>query len=103
VSGVAPDATLFSYKVGGCRGGIGDDVIIAAILRAQQDGADIITLSLGSPNGWPSTALDVVASRVVDQGIVVTVSSGNEGAAGPFFASTPASGKGVIAVGSVEK
>ncbi|EJD40096.1 subtilisin-like protein [Auricularia subglabra TFB-10046 SS5] len=102
VVGVAPEATLFMYKVGGCRGGIGDDVIIAALLRAAQDGANVITMSFGSADGWADSAISVVASRVADQGIVVTASAGNDGELGMMEFSTPATGENVIAVGSVE-
>jgi hypothetical protein len=41
-----------------------------------------------------------VASNLVEQGVVVTIAAGNEGAAGPFFASTGSSGKNVLAIAS---
>ncbi|RYF05626.1 MAG: hypothetical protein EOO77_28180 [Oxalobacteraceae bacterium] len=51
-TGVAPDATLGAYRVFGCSGSSGDDVLIDAFTRAYEDGADIITASIGGPNGW---------------------------------------------------
>lgn len=43
-----------------------------------------------------------MASRLVDQGVVVTISAGNSGDDGPFFASSGSSGKNVIAVASTD-
>ncbi len=51
-TGVAPDATLGMYRVGGCQGGPGSDIIIAAFLKAQEDGADVISASIGGSAGW---------------------------------------------------
>lgn len=51
-TGVAPDATLGAYRVFGCSGSSGDDVLIDAFTRAYEDGADIITASIGGANGW---------------------------------------------------
>ncbi|KZV95913.1 subtilisin-like protein [Exidia glandulosa HHB12029] len=102
ISGVAYNATIFAYKIGGCRGGIGDDVIIDAIMRAHDAGADVITMSFGSLDGWSNSVLAVLASRVAAEGVIITASAGNDGEAGPLYMSTPASGENVIAVGSVE-
>lgn len=49
---------------------------------------DIITASIGGTNGWSTNAWAEVASRLVDEGVVVTISAGNSGAAGPFFGSS---------------
>lgn len=46
-TGVAPRASLWSYRVFGCEGGVGDDVLVDALLQAYKDGNDIITLSIG--------------------------------------------------------
>lgn len=43
-----------------------------------------------------------MASRLVEQGVVVTISAGNSGNEGPFFASSGSSGKNVIAVASTD-
>ncbi|KAJ3025037.1 UNVERIFIED_CONTAM: hypothetical protein HDU68_007546, partial [Siphonaria sp. JEL0065] len=37
-TGVAPDANIFAYRVFGCNGSAGDDVIVAAIYKAAEDG-----------------------------------------------------------------
>ena len=51
-------------------------VLTDALLRAQSDGMDIISLSLGGPGGWAGEATAVVASRIADMGDVVTIAQG---------------------------
>lgn len=63
---------------------------------------DIITASIGQPGGWSTHAWAVVASRLVDEGLIVTISAGNSGDVGPVYGSTGSSGENVIAVASVE-
>ncbi|KAI7934958.1 hypothetical protein MJO29_016221 [Puccinia striiformis f. sp. tritici] len=103
--GVAPNVTLGMYPFG-CGPGPGstDDVVIQALLQAQIDGADIISLSMGSPGGWSygEELLKVVDNLVENKGILVFVSAGNEGTDGLFSASSPASSRAAIAVGSVD-
>jgi len=43
-----------------------------------------------------------VASRLVDQGVLITISAGNSGDDGPFYASSGSSGENVIAVASTD-
>ncbi|KNE97437.1 hypothetical protein PSTG_09271 [Puccinia striiformis f. sp. tritici PST-78] len=104
--GVAPNVTLGMYRAFGCGPGPGstDDVVIQALLQAQIDGADIISLSMGSPGGWSygEELLKVVDNLVENKGILVFVSAGNEGTDGLFSASSPASSRAAIAVGSVD-
>lgn len=38
---------LKMYRVFGCKGSTGNDIIIKALLKAYDDGCDIISLSLG--------------------------------------------------------
>lgn len=64
--------------------------------------ADVITASIGGTSGWTDGPWATVASRLVDQGVVVTISSGNEGDHGPFYASNGSSGKNVLAVASID-
>ncbi|KAG8411952.1 hypothetical protein J3459_016143 [Metarhizium acridum] len=101
-TGGAPGVTLGAYRIFGCAGSVSSDVIIAAINRAYLDGADIITMSIGSPNGWKQNAWAVTASRIVAKGVIVTVSAGNEGAQGIFYASSGSSGEGVAAIASYD-
>ena len=64
--------------------------------------ADIITASVGELGGFTFNALAIVASRIVDQGVVVTFAAGNDGENGPFAASNGASGAHVLTVGAAE-
>ncbi|KAF7544235.1 hypothetical protein G7Z17_g10110 [Cylindrodendrum hubeiense] len=78
LTGVAPDAELLIYKV--------------------FSDADVISTSIGQPNGFSDNPWAILSSRLVDKGVVITASAGNEGETGPFFSSSGAMGHGVLAV-----
>lgn len=101
-TGAAPDVTLGAYRVFGCAGEAANDVLIAAFNQAFDDGADIITASIGGPSGWSEEPWAVAVSRIVDQGVPCTISAGNSGDVGLFYASTAANGKGVAAIASFD-
>ncbi|KAI0135175.1 subtilisin-like protein [Daldinia grandis] len=101
-TGVAPEATLYSYKVFPRTDYTDTATLIDAFLRAYDDEVDVVTASIGSPGGWSTHAWAEVASRLVDEGILVTIAAGNSGDQGPFYGSTGSSGTNVIAVASVE-
>ncbi|KAJ3524920.1 hypothetical protein NM208_g11862 [Fusarium decemcellulare] len=99
LTGVAPDAELLIYKV------FSDDpwetdeeTIMQALCDAYNAGADVITSSIGQPSGWSDNPWALLASRLVDKGIVIVASAGNEGETGPFYASSGSTGHGVLAV-----
>ncbi|KAF5618034.1 subtilisin-like serine protease [Fusarium sp. NRRL 52700] len=99
LTGVAPEAELLIYKV------FSDDpwetdeeTIMQALCDAYNAGADVITSSIGQPNGWSENPWAMLASRLVDKGVVVIASAGNEGEFGPFYSSSGAVGRGVLAV-----
>ncbi|ROV95580.1 hypothetical protein VSDG_05298 [Cytospora chrysosperma] len=100
--GVAPEATILSYKVFAAYDGTTEDLLIEAFLMAYQAGVDIITCSVGGAGGWSSDAWAIVASRIADQGVIVTIAAGNDGTEGPYFASDGSAGQHVLAVASVE-
>ncbi|KAM0344971.1 hypothetical protein ACHAPU_006849 [Fusarium lateritium] len=101
-TGAAPGVTLGAYRVFGCGGEAGNDVLIAAFNQAFQDGADIITASIGGPSGWSEEPWAVAVSRIVEQGVPCTVSAGNSGDVGMFYASTAANGNKVMAIASYD-
>lgn len=101
-TGAAPDVTLGAYRVFGCDGSAGNDVLIAAFNQAYEDGSDIITASIGGASGWTEDPWAVAVSRIVDAGTPCTVSAGNSGSEGQFYASTAAEGKGVASIASVD-
>jgi len=71
-------------------------VIVDALLRGKSDGMDIMTLSLGGVAGWTEGTASVVASRLVDQGKVLTIAAGNDGSFGSWYTSGPGNGIDVI-------
>ncbi|OTB06028.1 hypothetical protein M426DRAFT_319392 [Hypoxylon sp. CI-4A] len=101
-TGVAPEATLYSYKVFTSQDYTDTETLIDAFLRAYDDEVDVVTASIGSAGGWSTHAWAEVASRLVDEGILVTIANGNSGDQGPVYGSTGSSGTNVIGVASVE-
>ncbi|KAG6175606.1 hypothetical protein E4U27_006049 [Claviceps purpurea] len=101
-TGTAPGVSLGAYRAWGCVGGSGNDVLIAAFNKAYQDGADIITASLGGPSGWVGDPLAVTVSRIVDKGVPCVVAIGNSGKMGIFYAASPANGQHVSAIASFD-
>jgi subtilisin family serine protease len=76
--GAAPDATLMAYKVLAGRGGSGgSDWIAKAIREAADDGADVISLSLGGSSPYRPTQ-DALA-YAFSKGAVVVAAAGNSG------------------------
>ncbi len=84
--GVAPDALLYAIKVFG-RGGTTDAVVIAGLEYAadpNNDGdpgdiLDVVNLSLGGYYGDPNALYAEAIRNVVNAGMVVVSSAGNEG------------------------
>jgi minor extracellular serine protease Vpr len=102
VSGVAPDATLLAYRVFGCNGSTSDDIIIAALERAFDDGAQVVNMSLGDAFNNFASAPDAQATQaLVDKGVVVVAAAGNSGANGLFSTGAPSVAPGAISVASV--
>jgi hypothetical protein len=90
------------FRVFGCDGSAADDVLIAAYLKAFEAGSQIITASIGGSSGWSEEPWAVVVSRIVQSGVPCTVSAGNSGDYGLFYASTAADGKKVTAIASFD-
>ena len=102
VKGVAPGVSLGAYRVFGCQGSTGDDVLLAAMERARSDGMQVINMSLGSNFGWAQSPLAKAASRLVKKGVVVVASAGNGGASGLYTTGGPSAGEDVISVASFD-
>ncbi|KAI8649528.1 hypothetical protein NCS55_01452800 [Fusarium keratoplasticum] len=100
--GVAPKARLRAYKVFGCGDGTYEDTIVAAFLKAYEDGADVINASLGSNRGFPDSPTALIASTIAAAGVLVVFAAGNSGSTGPFYTSSGGNGVGSLAVGSVQ-
>ncbi|KAI9277370.1 peptidase S8/S53 domain-containing protein [Sporodiniella umbellata] len=104
-TGVAPEANLAMYRVFGCHGATGDDVIVKALLMAYDAGVDVINLSLGSTNAWTDVASDPevdVVNQIMAKGVHVVISAGNAGSGGAYTLSSPSSARGAFSVASIE-
>lgn len=77
--GVAHKARLRAYKVFGCYDGTGSDIILAAFLQAYEEGADIISGSLGNDNGFAESPIAMVISKIAEAGVLVVTAAGNSG------------------------
>ncbi|KAF4467611.1 alkaline elastase [Fusarium albosuccineum] len=100
LTGVAPESEVFMYKVFGCESTTSNDIVLKGLLAADADDCDIVSLSLGVDNGYSGSVMSRVASEVAQRRLVL-VAAGNSGEQGTFYASSPASGHGVVAVASV--
>jgi subtilisin family serine protease len=97
--GVAPNAQLYIYKVFGCAGST--DVVTEAINKAVEDGADVISMSLGSDFGTSDTPDAVAAENASRAGVVVVAASGNAGTSA-YMTSTPGSSSRTISVAALD-
>ncbi|KAJ3124007.1 hypothetical protein HK098_001438 [Nowakowskiella sp. JEL0407] len=96
--GVAPDASLAIYRVFGCNGASSSDVVLSAILRAAQDGCDIVNMSLGGDGGSLYEPETLIISKVTDKfNILINVAQGNAQKDGLWMTSTPGNAATVTA------
>src|SRR3989344_2946144 len=109
LKGVAPDATLYAYKVCNNGGGCATDDIIAALERSADpngdgdfsDHLDIASLSLGGP-GDPDDAMSKAVDNAVAAGVVVTVAAGNSGWY-EYTVNSPGTARKAITVAATDK
>ncbi|KAI9234046.1 MAG: peptidase S8/S53 domain-containing protein [Podila humilis] len=95
--GVTPHATLGAYRVFSCDFTVGNDVIIKAMIRAVEDGMDVINMSLGAPSNWRQER----EARVVDMltrnsTLIFVIAAGNEGSMGVFDIALPVGDHGRV-------
>ena len=102
VTGVAPDVEIGAYKVFGCTGSTSADIMIAAMEQALADDMDVLNMSIGSAHSWPQYPTATASDNLVDEGMVVVASIGNEGASGLYSAGAPGLGEHVIGVASFD-
>lgn len=98
IYGVAPQAALYAYKVCSASGCWTDD-IAAAIDRAREQGAGIISMSLGGDS--ESQLVAAAIDRAVAAGLLVVAAAGNDG---PDLGSIdyPGANAKVVAVGAID-
>jgi subtilisin family serine protease len=102
VTGVAPGVKFGAYRVFGCSGSTTDDIMLAAMERARADGMQILNMSIGDPYTWPQNPTAQAADRLVNGGMVVVASIGNNGANGLYSTGAPGLGAKVIGVASFD-
>jgi hypothetical protein len=97
-TGVAPEATVVSYRVDTTGGGIPSSYLRSALLHIAADPAiDVVNMSLGGSQ-W-SEAEQQATAAVLAAGKVVVASAGNTGDRIPQY---PAAFPGVISVGATD-
>ncbi|KAK1656725.1 peptidase S8/S53 domain-containing protein, partial [Colletotrichum godetiae] len=102
ISGVAPDASLYAYRVISCSGGATDDILMQGFERAASDGVDLISMSIGATTIWEDGSPYIpILSKIQSQGIGIVIAAGNEGDTGLYVSSAPAQDPSAISVGSV--
>lgn len=113
LSGVAPEADLYMYRIFDCTssGGTSDQIMAAMERAAFVDRVDVLSMSLSigqipTTGGTDGDPLADVVRRVTDAGVAVVVAVGNSGNGGHFATplyseEMPASEPAAVAVGSV--
>ncbi|MEB3196427.1 MAG: S8 family peptidase [Candidatus Sericytochromatia bacterium] len=95
ISGVAPGVTLMAVKVLSDQGSGSTDGVCAGIAWAADQGAKVISLSLGGPGGKQAKQEAVDYARA--KGAVVVAAMGNNGGNVAVY---PGASTGVISVGA---
>jgi len=96
--GVAPQASLYSFRVFGCEGTT--DVVVDAINMAVMANVDVINMSLGSDFGGADTPDAIAADNASLAGISVVISAGNAGP-NPYIVGSPGTSSRAITVGAM--
>ncbi|CAF1413442.1 unnamed protein product, partial [Adineta steineri] len=102
-SGVAPDVTLGAYRVFGCPADMTTtDLVTAALYRAYDDKADIITISIGGAAAYTEDPRTIAIQRITNMGVYVTVALGNEGEGGLETVNMPGAAPDAMGIGSAD-
>ncbi len=109
LNGVAPNATLYAYKVLSSSGSGETSGIIAAIEKTvdpngdgdYSDKIDVISLSLGG-SGDPDDPISTAIDNVVNAGVIAVIAAGNSGPSAGSIGS-PGTARNAITVGATYK
>ena len=77
LNGIAPKAKILAYKVSEDGEGVSSELIIKAINKAVEDGADIINISLGVNK--TNDKIDRAVDYALEKEIFVVTAAGNDG------------------------
>ncbi|MEK7516900.1 MAG: S8 family serine peptidase [Patescibacteria group bacterium] len=99
IYGMAPGANLFAYRVCGADGSCWSDDISAAIRHAADQGAEVVSMSLGSD--VESTLIRDAIAYAVGLNTLVVAAAGNDG---PALGSIdyPGANASVVAVAAID-
>ncbi|WP_372350970.1 S8 family serine peptidase [Streptomyces sp. KL116D] len=100
--GVAPDASVYAYRVLGPYGSGRTSDIVAAMDRAAADGMDVVNMSLGASVNDPLSPTAVAADNLVLSGITTVVAAGNSGP-GAGTLGTPGAAALPLSVGAAQQ
>jgi subtilisin family serine protease len=104
--GVAHEARILVGKVLGDAGSGTDAEILAGMNWAIENGAQIISMSLGADVDEVSSVYETVGRRALAVGILVIAAAGNNAdreAGDPGFVGIPANSPSIMAVGAVDQ
>jgi len=93
IKGVAPKAKILAYKVSENGEGVSSELIVQAINKAIEDGADIINISLGVNK--TNSKIDRAVNVALEKEIFVVTAAGNDG---PGFQTIGSPGRNVGSV-----
>ncbi|PFH87726.1 S8 family serine peptidase [Bacillus sp. AFS088145] len=99
VTGVAPDADLYVYRVLGKFGSGSTENVLAGIDKSVTDGMDVINLSLGSNSNDPENIESLALNNAVLSGVTAVVAAGNAGD-GMYTLGSPGAAALAITVGA---
>jgi minor extracellular serine protease Vpr len=97
VKGIAPKAKILAYKVSEDGDAVSSDLIIKAIERAIEDGANIINISLGVNK--TNIEIDEAVTKALEKEIFVVTAAGNDGPGNGTIGS-PGKNFGSVTVGA---
>ena len=97
IQGIAPKAKILAYKVSENGEGVSSDLIIKAINKAIEDGADVINISLGVNK--TNTKIDKAVNDALAREIFVVTAAGNDGPGNSTIGS-PGKNHGSVTVGA---
>ncbi|MEU9337166.1 S8 family serine peptidase [Streptomyces sp. NPDC048290] len=100
--GVAPGARILSGKVLADNGSGSDSGIIAGMEWAVEQGADVVNLSLGSPDSPGIDAMEAAVDRLsTEKGVLFIIAAGNDGPSAGTV-NSPGSAQAALTVGAVD-
>ncbi|MGA0295997.1 MAG: S8 family serine peptidase [Nitrosopumilaceae archaeon] len=97
VKGIAPKSKILAYKVSEDGDAVSSDLIIKAIEKAVEDGANIINISLGVNK--TNVEIDEAVTKALEKEIFVVTAAGNDGP-GTGTIGSPGKNFGSVTVGA---